>query len=172
MALNPWLLLGVGIAWLASLAAVGTWQREDGALAEKTAWQAKEVAELAAANAEIQRLQAAATRDHRQHELRLAAVDTELSKSRRSLEERTRNDRRAARDGSERLRIPGACPPANVDREAAATPAPGRSDGAADAELPGPLAAALHDLANEADAIVEQLTACQAVVLSDRKESP
>ena len=45
------------LAWLLTIAGVGIWQRSDGRVAEREAWQARENADLRAANAAIARLQ-------------------------------------------------------------------------------------------------------------------
>ena len=40
--INPWLIVGVILVWLASLAGVGYWQRSDGQTVERSAWEIRE----------------------------------------------------------------------------------------------------------------------------------
>lgn len=76
----------------------------------------------------------------------------------------------AARSGALKLRVAGMCPRASGDRPAAeASIAPARSDGAEGGELPAETTRRLFELADDADATVKQLTACQAIVNIDRK---
>jgi hypothetical protein len=62
---------------------------------------------------------------------------------------------------------PGAC----ADRSPATpfAPSPGQRDGQTTAQLPGEVAASLFAIVDDADALVDQLDACQAVVEADRK---
>ena len=50
---NPWVLLGVVLAWIASLVAVGTWQRHDGAAETVARYEKRDNASLIQANATI-----------------------------------------------------------------------------------------------------------------------
>jgi prophage endopeptidase len=70
---------------------------------------------------------------------------------------------------SVRLRDPHATKQACGDSAPAATPGVVRDNGSAGAELSQKAAAFLRQLASEADAVVLQLQACQAVLISERK---
>lgn len=165
---NPWLILGVVLAWVASLGVVGVWQNKAGHTAEKVITQAKENAQLVAANKEIERLrkveQVGAAQiitigdDHAQH---VAALKAQQAR-----------DLANARSGALKLRIPNACSPAiGAGQVPASTPS---GNGAAGTELPAEITGRLFDLANDADRNTLQLTACQQVVRSYLKtqESP
>ncbi len=106
--------------------------------------------------------QKAAEREHRQHELSLAAIGTDLSKERAAHEATRRADRKRALDGDVRLRF-------TSSGKDCTSPAPVGSDGPQTSELPREITADLLDLANDADEVAKQLAACQAVVLEDRK---
>lgn len=168
--LNPWVILGVAVMWALSLFAVGKWQREDGRTAERTEWQARDNAALTAANATIKRLndEARATETRRVDEMATLAIN--YSKGFKDAEAQRLRDVAAARDGSLVLRVPAAaCGAGGGEAGAFGPPAPG-GDGAPTTELPATVTADLLALANEADQVVLQLTACQKIVLNDRKE--
>lgn len=163
MTLDPWVILGVVLAWIASLAAIGVWQNDAGHTDERVSWQAKDNAELKAANATIQLLNDEARAQEHKHAADMAAIGAQHAKERNDSEARHRRDVADARDGALKLRVAGACKADPGGAGAASTAAPGRDDSTT-AELPGAVAADLLDLANDADDTVQQLTACQAVV--------
>lgn len=117
---------------------------------ERTNWQEKEIA-----------AQKAAAEQNRKHELAFAAVGTQLATEKAAHEATRRNDRSRALSGDIRLRVPVSCP------ASPSSPASG-SDGSKDSELPREIVADLLDLANDADEVVRQLTACQQVLRSER----
>jgi len=67
------------------------------------------------------------------------------------------------------LRDPNADPKACGNQAASTTPGASGSNGAKGADLPAKTAGFLLGLANEADAVVGQLTACQAILRSERQ---
>lgn len=127
---------------------------------ERADWQTKETARK---EAQL-RDERAATKRHREEELRQAAIDTELQKTRKERDGLKAADRKRALDGELRLRVPGICPMPAPD----ASPSPGQRNAETDGELPREIAANLFDLANDADQVVLQLAACQQLVMSDR----
>lgn len=167
--MNPWLIVGLLVAWIASLAGVGFWQREDGRTAERVAWEKRESSELREANAEIDRLHTEARAKERAHAGQMAAVGINYQEGLLHAEDVRRRDLAAVRAGALRLRVPAACPGAGAGGASAPGAAAGGGDGVAPGELPGPLAAALLDLAHDADGVAEQLAACQAVIRADRQ---
>lgn len=169
--MNPYLILGIGIAWLASLVGVGYWQNEAGHVAERVEWQKKDSDELRLANAEITRLNDKARADEREHTERLATVSTTYQKELKNANAQRERDVAAARAGALRLQFrPDSDQACSGGTGEATTAASGR-DGGTTAELPREITANLLNLANDADAVVVQLTACQAVVRSDRGEA-
>lgn len=168
MTLNPWVLLVVGIAWVASMVGVGAWQNGVGHVEERVEWQAKDNEELRLANAEITRLNDKARADERAHATRLDAVSTQYQKEMKNAKAQRDRDVADARTGALRLQFnTGRVNPGGSEAgDPAATP--GRCDGGTTAELPREVVADLFSLVNDADEVTKQLTACQAVVRSDR----
>jgi len=168
--MNPWLLLGVGVLWLASLAAVGWKANEIGHETEKAAWLTRDNEALTAANATIQRLNDEARATEKAHTQRLADIAANNVKETQDAEARTRRAVAGAR--ALVLRQQPACQGAGPSPAGQAAPAPGAGDGQAGCELPSATVRDLFQLVGDADRDVLQLAACQAVILSDRKESP
>jgi hypothetical protein len=141
-----------------------------GKAAERSAWQGRESAELAAANARILKLTAAARQAEQDHAAALARVSATYQEQLQH--EKKSRDRTIAdlRSGALRLRIELA------RRETAGGSAIGEAgasaggcDGASVGELSDAAAEFLVDLTAEADDVVHQLTACQAVLVADRQ---
>lgn len=179
---NPWVLLGVILALVASHTAVGVWQRNDGAAAErvvalkdKNDALAKKNKELAEVNATILRLQKEIRELEAKHQAEMDKLEAELKKEKADNAKRKKADADAARAGGLVLRVPASvCGGTDGDRGAApalGTAAPVR-DGGPTVELPRQVTADLFDLANDADAVADQLRACQQVVLKDRTAVP
>jgi hypothetical protein len=163
---NPWVILGIVLTWVASLAAVGLWQRHDATAACEAKHLAQDNAALTAANATIERLNREARQTEQEHAATLAAIGATYAHEREDLEVRRRADVAAARDGALRLRIPSSSPaPSRSGAPEDTAPAAGSHD-PAQGELPGAVAADLLALADDADIVATQLTSCQAVVLS------
>lgn len=168
---NPWVILGVVLAWIASLGAVGVWQNKAGHTDERVAWQGKENSELVAANRKIADLENAARAMEQQHAATVAAIGEQHAKDREALEVQREHDVAAARDGALKLRIAGACKRPDPSPAAETRPSPGGGDDSTTGELPRAVAADLFALADDADLVAKQLGACQAVVKADREES-
>jgi hypothetical protein len=176
---NPYLLLGLAIAWGISLFAVGVWQHKAGVTAERVQWQERETTALLAANQEITRLNAEARKNEADHAARLAAISTRYQEELTHAKAQRDRDIAAARAGARRLQFAaaGACADASARPEAG--PAAGRCDGEARSQLrdaaggdilalPGDISASLYTLAHDADDLARQLMAAQAVILEDR----
>lgn len=167
--MNPYLIIGLMAAWIASLVGVGYWQNEAGHVAERTEWQTRENNELRLANAKILRLEEDARKAEQDHGAMIALISTHYEKELGDANKRREADHAAVRTGALRLRDPDsaglrAC--GSVVPEAG----PGASgrDGRAPGELSDAAADFLLDLAHDADGIARQLAACQQVVVSDR----
>ncbi|MDQ5980474.1 MAG: prophage endopeptidase [Verrucomicrobiota bacterium] len=175
---NPWVLLGIVLM----MGAVGVWQRDEGknaervvALKDKNDALAKKNAELAEVNATILRLQKEIRELEARHQAEMDNLEAELKKEKADNAKRKKADADAARAGGLVLRVPASvCGGTDGDRGAA--PALGSTasvrDGGATVELPRQVTADLFDLANDADAVADQLRACQQVVLKDRAAAP
>jgi hypothetical protein len=170
--MNPWLIVGLGLVWLASLWGAGSWQRGEGRTTERVAWQERENKALAEANVEIKRLtdEARATEHRRVAEMTTLAVN--YDKGFRDAETRRRRDVDASRAGALVLRIPASACAADGGEARPPGAAAAGGDGSEGVELPRAIAADLLDLAYDADQVADQLRACQAIVTNDRKESP
>lgn len=163
-------LLAFGLAWLASLVAVGIWQRHDGATATEAAWQTREASEQTKTAARIQKLQQSARQQEARHAQALMAISAAYQKELTDAEARRKRDIASIRAGTLRLRDPYA--PAQPDcgsPPGQTPPAAGGRDGAQGAGLSEEAAEFLYELAGDADNITRQLTACQGVILQDRR---
>lgn len=155
----------------AACAAIYFVGRADGGADTNAAWQSRENTTLQKANARIVELEEDARRREATHAQDMAAAAAQYQKEKAHVE--ADRDRTIAdlRSGALRLRIPIAAACAGTVGGTAAAPGAGagRSDDPTTAELSAAAAEFLVGLAAEADAVVNQLTACQAVVIADRK---
>lgn len=166
---SPTVLLVAGVAWLASLVAVGYWQNDAGHVAERVGWQEKDNKELRLANAKITELNNRERTKERESAERLAAVSDNYQRELKNAKDQRERDVSAARAGTLKLQFnPASVSPGGSEAGSTAASA-GRCDGAATSELPREITANLFALADDADEVVKQLSACQAVVRSDRK---
>lgn len=156
----------LALVWVASLAAVGWWQRSDGRIVERTAWEQRENKQLRLANARILTLNAKYRNLERQSAVDMARVSADYQKELQNVQAQRDRARADLRAGKLRLRDPSARPAATCgDPAPDASAAPERRDGAAQGELSGEASRFLLDLTAEADAVVVQLTAAQAALL-------
>jgi prophage endopeptidase len=166
----PWLVMAKYVAMLGLLVAVGLWQRHDGALSERVVWETR----LAEENANAAKLIQAAEESARQKEHDSAQQIQSISADyqRKLAYEKTKYksvDVAVANNDFRLLdRDAAAVCPNNSGTAEAAAPSSG-SDGAEGCKLSANVTRSLWFLATNADDIVEQLTACQAVVEADRK---
>lgn len=167
--MNPYVIIGLLVAWLLSATGVGWWQNAAGHTAERSTWQGRENKELVDANASIKRLEEEARDTERKHVLALANIDRRYQKELQDAEDQKARDVAAARAGRIVLRIPSPCKGPDGGATSGVASTPGSGDGQKTAELPREVAANLFALADDANAVVRQLTECQAVILDDRK---
>lgn len=158
------------IAVLAAIYAYGQQQFGLGETAERAAWLKRENTALAAANARIKTLEEEARAKEHAHADAIAAISAQYQKD-LSHEKATKDSVIAdLRSGVRRLRIELASPHATGGSDGSQVGASaGRCDGSAYGELSGPASEFLVGLASEADEVVHQLTACQAMVIKDRQ---
>lgn len=167
---NPWIILGLVLAWFASLVAVGHWQHEDGMVDERVAWQGKENIELVRRANTIQRLNDEARASETAHAKALFRIGEnhalEADRIRRETEGRVAD----AAAGRLRLRCPSTpAVPADPGGSAEASVASSGRNGSAGSELHPTAAATLLRIGGDADAVAAQLAACQAVIRADRQ---
>lgn len=104
------------------------------------------------------------------HAADLKTIGTQHAKELANAKLKHDKDVADAVSGALSLRIPApACAGSGDLSGSPAAPAAG--DAAATVELPRSLTSDLFSFANDADAVADQLTACQQVILSDRKEA-
>lgn len=171
----PWAkLLGAVLLVAAVVAAIYAYGQQQfglGEKAERTAWLARENTALTKANTRIKELEDQARAREREHAQDMAAASAKYQEDLKH--EKAAKDRAVAdlRSGALRLRIPVTCPD-GAGGSGTAAPGPGTvgRDGEARAELSVQASEFLVGLASEADEVVHQLTACQAVVTADRKQ--
>jgi len=156
------------LVWLASLVAVGAWQRHDGATAERTEWQQRENEEIKTANATIQRLQTEARESERLHVQAMADIGTHYERKLSDANKQLEADRAAIRAGKLRLYDRPAGVRAGDCPAPEALPTAGRRDGGTEPGLSAEAAEFLLEEAHRADRIVEQLGECQEVIRKDR----
>ena len=167
--MNPYIILGLIFVWGASLLGVGKWQRIEGARSEKVEWQARENAELNAANIEIRRLSDEARAKEKQFATQIAAIGEAHAKESARIRAQRDRDVADAHSGALRLRIPAAPCEARGGGVPDAAPGAAASDVAsATQELPRALTASLLGLVNDADELADEVNACWAVVRADR----
>jgi hypothetical protein len=169
---NPYLILGISAAWLASLVGVGYWQNTTGHTAEKAAWQARENTELTAANAKILSLEEARRAEEQLHAQQVADISTKFEKEKADAAAQKARDIAAARAGRLVLRVPAACESTGGGDSGKAAAGAGEHNGGATTELPRTITANLFELADDCDAVARQLGAAQGVIRSDRAPPP
>ena len=166
---NPWVFL----AFVVALIAAGLGGEYDGnkrgVNSERVAWQAKDNKELTEANAKILQLENDARAKEQAHAADLAAISTNYEQELQHAENTRKADVAAARSGALRLRDPGATAQQTCGSATGqAATGPGGRDAQTGGELSPELTEFLFIEADRADAIVQQLGACQAVIVSDR----
>lgn len=169
----PWVkLISIAAAMVTVVVCIYGYGKEQfglGEKAERSAWQERENAALTAANTRIATLEEQARISERDHAQAMA--DTSAQYQKELSDERATKDRVIAdlRRGALRLRIPTTDHAAGGSSAAAHGTASLGGDGEARCELSVSASEFLVGLANEADEIVRQLAACQAVIAADRK---
>lgn len=128
------------------------------------AWQKSEQAAIAKAQSEAQATAEA-------HQKDLADIAAKHQKDLANAKLQHDKDVADARSGALRLRLAVASCAGSSSVQAPAGPASGGNDPSS-AELSSEATGALYSLADDADAVSSQLSACQQVILSDRKAFP
>lgn len=140
---------------------------------ERAKWLARESKELAAANEEIDRLHKQAREEEGHHAEMLFAISKDYEREIGNAKRARDLALDAVRSGAVVLRDPGirtsGCEGPRLGPAREAPAAAGKRNGAAAADLSREAGVFLLELASEADDVVRQLTACQAVVRSDRE---
>lgn len=173
----PYRILAIVSLWLASLVAVGWWQRGDGATTTQAKWQARELAQQARATNAIRAMQDAARLAEQKSAAALAAVATDYERKLTDANKQRSADLAAVRTGALRLRDPGSPVSACAGSAAKTGTATGIGNGGPPGKLQeadvgllsGQASEFLIDFAADADQVADQLAACQRVVMKDRE---
>lgn len=168
--MNPYVIIGALVFWIASLVGVGYWQNDAGHVAERTTWQTRENTELRAANDKIITLEEGNRKAEQKHATALATVSSDYERKLSDANKQRAADAAALRAGTLRLRDPNptglrAC----GGLSAQVSTGTGRRDGPEGGELSEAAAGFLLEFASDADDVARQLAACQAVVVKDRE---
>lgn len=165
--MNPYLIVGLMVAWIASLVGVGDWQYAAGEKAERLTWQSAESVKLQKALADVSRLRRQSEADAETINA-ISAKYQETLKNEKAIDDRTSA---AIRTGTIKLRQPA---PTHNPANGITAPSPGAGgrDGGETRELSVETSGFLYGLAAEADEVALQLKACQSLVIADRVEHP
>lgn len=167
--INPYLIIALLLAWLASVVGVGYWQHSAGVTATTLAYAKRDNADLAAANSKIKALEETYRLAEQLRAAQISNIADTYEKELKNANDKTTALIAAARAGTVRLHDPQAARlPADGSHTAQTITGPGGCDDQAGAELSEPSAEFLLALTGEADDVTRQLGACQAVVRSDR----
>lgn len=156
-------IVGLGVAY-------GQQQFEQGKNAERSAWQQRENTELTAANARILELTAEARKAEQTHAAALTKASATYQEQLKNEKEKRNRTMADLQSGALRLRVELARrETAGGSAAAEGDAGPGRCDGETHSELSPAAAGFLVSLAGEADDVVHQLTAAQAVITACEK---
>lgn len=167
--MNPWLIVGFLVTLIA--VAGGSYMKgmDDGATEAISAWQAREVTELAAANAKILELESDAREAEQDAAMIVSDIGDKLEKEKRAHAKTEGARRLAVLAGNERVSVAvTGCesPGSSAGTETAATAG---EPPAARAFLHPAVAADLEQLTGEADDTARELNACIAIAQADRR---
>lgn len=166
---NPYVILAALGIWLASLLGVGVWQHKAGVNSVNAAWQAKYTKEVENTAAQIQTLQNAARATEQAKAAELTALAATYEQEKQNAKRKTDTVITDLRSGAVKLRDPGAYSLlSDCSACAGTTPASRLGNGETGTELSATTSEFLVTLTGEADEVVQQLTACQAVIEADR----
>lgn len=167
--MNPYICLVIALAWIGSLTGVGYWQHGEGVKTERVNWQTRESKELRDANNKITMLQEQARQKEADHAQALSDISSNYQKELNDANKQNKALTDAVRSGELRLRDNNAsCQSADGSYPGTVGTSTSGRDGRAGTELSREAAEFLLILTEEADAVVRQLNACQAVIKEDR----
>lgn len=164
-----WVILGGVLAALAVVGYVEYKVYNAGYDSAEQVWKARESDELRAANAEIIRLTDEAKAKEAAHQKALAAIAVNHQKEITKNANRKQKDIDDAVSGALVLRFRAPCQSSGAGGIGQAGAGTGISDGSTLIELPRKVNVDLSGLANDADAVADQLRAAQEVIREDRR---
>ncbi len=160
----------LALAIVAAAISAYKWAYNNGVNAERVAWQKAENKALQATLADLQATQEKLRAAERNHAAQLNAVSQNYQEQLTNEKQKLNSAIASYRAGTISLRDKHAASdaPACAGFAAEIGTGAGRRDATEGAQLSQPLAEFLIGLASEADEVVQQLTACQAIVNADR----
>ena len=165
-------LLGYAVAALAIVLMLGAAYlagRADGRKLEGAAWQKREAEINAETATKIQVANEAVRAEEHAKAAKFVEISTGLQGKLKEKDHALNIALDSVRSGAIRLSVPATCPPPGGNTEGGTTASAGGRDATTRAELSEQAARFLTSEASRADKIVEQLTACQAIVRADRR---
>ena len=168
--MSPWVILGLVIMGLASVASVGLWQNRVGHTAERAIWQEKESKELAQAAVDIKAAEDKARDVEQQWSKKMSDASLTYQKELKNAKAKFKPVDTSVDNGTFRLldsRAETVCPSASPGPQATATPA--GHNGAEGCKLSAEASRFLWQLATDADTNTQQLAACQQVIIKERE---
>lgn len=160
----------LALAIVAAAISAYKWAYNNGVNAERVAWQKSEKENLQKAIKHIARLNAKIRDAEQAHALELQTVSNNYQQGLKHEKQKLNDAIASYRAGTISLRDKHAASdtPACAGFAAEIGTGTGRRDATEGSQLSQPLAEFLIGLASEADEVVQQLTACQAIVNADR----
>ncbi len=166
---------GITTGWLIGIIALGFllvasyfFGRHDGSKINETAWQAREAKINARAAVQIKAATDRVREIEAGHAIQLNAVDAYYQRKLKGKNDALEIALNAVSAGG-RLYAHATCPPAAGNSDGQATAGAGVRDGGTRAELSAADSTFLLRIGAEADSVVLQLRACQAIVREDRR---
>ena len=166
--MNPYRILSIIFILLLSHGATAYWQHTTGKTSERVKWQGKQIEELAQANQMIADLNNRFRAQEQKWNNELNVLTTQYLKEKQNAQRKTDALIADARAGFLVLWDAHAMQ-AGVCGSGETTTTPTGSDDREGSQLSGEFTGFLISEAGRADQIVHQLTACQGVILADRK---
>ena len=168
--INPYVILGIAGIWIASLIGMFAWRGDEVEQVTNSKWEKAQNAELAAAN----KLLKDTEESYRAKESAWASVQadiiTKYETEARNAKSKTDAVIAGLRNGSIGMSFPYPATPGSACGTDMPSPTPSvpGSHATASIQLPRETAANLYGLVSDANAVADQLRACQAIVIADR----
>ena len=164
---NPWVILGVVVAWALSVVGAGYWEYTEGKATANVQWEKVEAQENAQAAAKILQLENQARDAEAKHEAEMTVTVGQLTKDHQDEIATYQSTIDKLRSGALKLRDPGTLPTCSCSTSK--TPAnPAGNPTGTTGQLSEQLAEFLTSEASRADQVTAQLAACQKALQDDR----
>ena len=168
--MSPWVALGVLLAWLGSLTAVGYWQNHQGRIDEKVVWEKRYNEEVTQAADQLKQLEDTYRLKEQDWNYKLNTVSVTYQRKLDDANKKFAVTSTNIDNGTIRLLDTNAtsvCSGKGTTTEVASSTS--GSNAASGCELSTKASRDLWKLAEQADATAERLAACQAIITLDRQ---